>query len=152
MIDNFKDAITMRQKTPEDVEMEMENPNGANFALYDYTFPNGVMCGVGKSRRPGHASMFQIIVTDFDGKPNVKFPTEYAGEYTSTQRAEKALRQYCQEAWQEAEKKKTKATRKAEAAKVEDEKLPVIENEKGDVMFDPNHVVSDEEALASAAG
>ena len=147
MIENYKQAVTLRTKTPDEIEMEMENPNAANFAIYEYNFPNGIKCGVGKSRRPGHASMFQIIVTDFDGKPNVKFPEEYAGEYTSPTRTEKDLAQYCKESWQAAEAAKTKATRKK--PKEEDGK---VFNEKGEEMLDTNYVVSDAEALASAAG
>lgn len=152
MITSYKEAVTLRVKTPEDVELEMEDPMRANFAIYDYKFPNGIRCGVGKSKRPGHASLFQLIVTDFDGKPNVKFPSEFAGEYTSTDRAEKGLAMYCKEAWNEAERKKTKATRKLEAEKEmeKDEVMDVIENEDGEVMFDPNIVVSDEEALIAA--
>ena len=153
MITNFKEAIVMRVKTPEDIETEMENPNAANFAMFDYTFPNGIRCGIGKSRRPGHAAMFQLVVTDFDGKSNIKFPVKYSGEYTSSTRAEKDLRQYCKEAWDMAELAKTKATRRAETEK--DEELPVVYNKDGKVMFDPNEVISDElaaETLLSATG
>lgn len=117
VISNFKEARTMRVKTPEDIQAEMENPESSNFAQFDYHFPNGVICGVGKSKRPSHASLFQIIVTDFDGKPNVKFPSEYAGEYTSSTRAEKSLNLYCKEAWTQAEALKTKQIRETEAAK-----------------------------------
>jgi hypothetical protein len=104
MIENFKQAIIMRVKTPDDIQAEMEEPTKSNFAIFEYNFPTGFKAGVGKSRRPSHASLFQLIVTDFNGMPNIKFPSEYAGEYTSTQRAEKALTSYCQESWLAAEK------------------------------------------------
>ncbi len=117
VISNFKEARVMRVKTPEDIQMEMETPDAANFAQFDYHFPNGVICGVGKSKRPSHASLFQLIVTDFNGKTAVKFPSEYAGEYTSTTRAEKSLNLYCKDAWDHAEALKTKQTRETEAAK-----------------------------------
>lgn len=117
VISNFKEARTMRVKTPEDIQNEMESPETSNFAQFDYHFPNGVICGVGKSKRPSHASLFQIIVTEFNGKPNVKFPSEYAGEYTSSTRAEKSLNLYCKEAWDKAESLKTKQVRETEAAK-----------------------------------
>ena len=95
----------------------MEEPLMANFAQKEYHFPNGIMCGVGKSRRPGHAAMYQIIVVDFAGKPNIKFPIEYAGEYTTPTRAEKSLLMFCKAAWETAEGAKTKQIRKTEAAK-----------------------------------
>ena len=110
----------MRTKTPDDIQNEMDNQMAANFAIFDYHFPTGIRCGVGKSKRPGHASMFQIIVTYFDGKPNVKIPEEYAGEYTSTTRAEKGLHMYCKDAWEQAEKQMTKASRKGAAEKAAD--------------------------------
>lgn len=113
----YEEAIRLRVKSPDEIEMEMDEPQKANFSQFDYQFPNGVMCGVGKSKRPGHAALFQLIVTDFNGKSAVKFPVEYAGEYTSTTRAEHALRIYCKEAWADAEAKKTTQVRRSEADK-----------------------------------
>ena len=74
----YEEAITSIVKTPDMIEAEMESPMNANFAQFNYQMPNGVKCGVGKSRRPGHASLFQIIVIDFDGKPAFKFEKEYS--------------------------------------------------------------------------
>jgi hypothetical protein len=124
----YDEAITSIVKTPDMIEAEMESPMNANFAQFSYQMPNGVKCGVGKSRRPGHASLFQIIVTDFDGKPAFKFEKEYSGEYTSSTRAEKHLGSYCREAWAEAEERKAQAQRAEDAAKelkakVEEDKL-----------------------------
>ena len=116
MIESYSQAVVLRHKTPDDIQAEMEEPTTANFAIFDYNFPNGFKAGVGKSKRPSHASLFQLVVTDFAGKPAIKFPSEYAGEYTSTARAEKALGLYCREAWDAAEKAKTKATRKDAAS------------------------------------
>lgn len=113
----YEEAVSLRQKTPDEIELEMEEPMAANFSQYNYQFPNGVTCGVGKSRRPGHAALFQLIVTDFNGKNAVKFPDEYAGEYTSVTRAEHDLRIYCKEAWQDADAKKTTQVRRSEAEK-----------------------------------
>jgi len=144
VIDSFKDARVMRTKTPDEIQDEMDNPQSANFSQMDYHFPNGVVCGVGKSRRPSHASLYQLIVTDFNGKSAVKFPETYAGEYTSPSRAEKHLRNYCEEAWKLAEESKTKQVRKTAKAKAEADKF---KTEK----FDPEHVVSDEEAEAALA-
>ncbi len=118
----YEDAITIRTKTPDEIEEEMENPQKTNFSQFNYQFPNGVVCGVGKSKRPSHASLFQIIVSDFAGKPAFKFETEYAGEYTSSSRAEKHLRVYCKEVWEAAELSKTKQIRRSEAAKEADKK------------------------------
>ena len=113
----YDEAITARVKTPDDIEMEMDNPMMANFSQYEYQLPNGVKYGIGKSRRPGHASLFQLIVTDFAGKNAVKTPEEYAGEYTSVTRAEHALRIFCKESWQAAEAAKSKQTKRTEAKK-----------------------------------
>ena len=113
----YEEAITMIVKTPDMIEAEMENPASTNFSQFNYIMPNGVVCGVGKSKRPGHASLFQIIVTNFDGKSAFKFETQYAGEYTSSQRAEKHLRQYCREAWTNAEDKQVQVKRQEDAAK-----------------------------------
>jgi len=117
IITNYTEAVHMRHKSQEEIIMEMDEPLKANFSLYDYHFPNGIVCGVGKSRRPGHASMYQIIVTEFAGKPNIKFPVEYSGEYTTPTRAEKSLLMFCKSAWDHAEGVKTKQVRKTEAAK-----------------------------------
>jgi hypothetical protein len=116
----YKEAVQLRHKTPDEIELEMEEPMKANYSQYDYHFPNGIKCGIGKSKRPGHASLFQLIVTDFDGKNAVTFPTEYRGEYTSVTRAEHALRLYCKEAWAEADNKKSVQVKRSEAAKVDD--------------------------------
>jgi len=117
VIKNYTEAVKVRVKSHEDVMQEMEEPFMANFSQKEYHFPNGIMCGVGKSRRPGHASMYQIIVIDFAGKPNIKFPVEYSGEYTTPTRAEKGLLMFCKSAWEHAEGVKTKQIRKTEAAK-----------------------------------
>ena len=117
IIENYAQAIKLRIKTQENLIQEMEEPRLANFAQNEYHFPNGIMCGVGKSRRPGHASFFQIIVIDFNGKPNIKFPAEFSGEYTTQSRAELGLKQFCKKAWEAAEGFKTKQVRKTEAAK-----------------------------------
>jgi hypothetical protein len=111
----YEEAITMRQKTPDEIEREMDEPMSANFSQYDYHLPNGSRWGIGKSRRPGHAALFQIIVTDFNDKPALKTPSPYAGEYTSQTRAEAALRLFCKEAWQEAERLKSTQTKRSEA-------------------------------------
>jgi hypothetical protein len=116
-VTQYKEAITARHRTPDDIEMEMEEPMKANYSQHDYHFPTGIKCGIGKSRRPGHAALFQLIVTDFDGKNAVKFPVEYSGEYTSVTRAEHALRIYCKESWADSEDKKTKQVRRTEAEK-----------------------------------
>lgn len=117
-VENYQSAIILRVKTPDMIMEEQEEPGKANFSQFDYHFPTGFIAGVGKSKRPSHASLFQIIVSDFNGMPNIKFPKEYSGEYTSTTRAEKALHLYCKEAWEAAEAAKTKSTRKAEVEKV----------------------------------
>jgi hypothetical protein len=117
VIKNYTEAVKVRIKSHEDTIQEMEEPLMANFAQKEYHFPNGIMCGVGKSRRPGHASMYQIIVVDFAGKPNIKFPIEYSGEYTTPTRAEKSLLMFCKAAWENADGAKTKQIRKTEAAK-----------------------------------
>jgi len=117
VIKSYTEAVKVRVKSHEDIMQEMEEPFMANFAQKEYHFPNGIMCGVGKSRRPGHASMYQIIVVDFAGKPNIKFPVEYSGEYTTPTRAEKGLLMFCKAAWETAEGAKTKQIRKTEAAK-----------------------------------
>lgn len=119
VVSSYKEARVMRAKTPDEIQEEMENPNSANFSQMDYHFPNGVICGVGKSRRPGHASLYQLIVTDYNGKTAVKFPETFAGEYTTPTRAEKHLNSYCMEAWQMAEKAKTKQVRKTEKDKAD---------------------------------
>jgi len=113
----YDDAIQMIVRTPDMIEAEMESPMLANYAQFSYQMPNGIKLGVGKSQRPGHASLFQIIVTDFDGKSAFKTATEYAGEYTSSTRAEKHLRSYVREAWTAAEKAKAQAQRAEDAAK-----------------------------------
>jgi hypothetical protein len=117
VVKNYTEAVKVRIKSHEDTIQEMEEPLMANFAQKEYHFPNGIMCGVGKSRRPGHASMYQIIVVDFAGKPNIKFPIEFSGEYTTPTRAEKSLLMFCKAAWETAEGHKTKQIRKTEAAK-----------------------------------
>lgn len=117
VVTSYQNAVRMINKTPEMVQLEMEEPGKANFAVFDYVFPNGIRVGVGKSRRPSHASLYQLVVTDFNGKPNVKFPDKFAGEYTSPSRAEKDLQAYCKESWEAAEQAKTKEVRKTEAAK-----------------------------------
>lgn len=119
IVESYKQAVRMRMKTPDEIQEEMDNPAKANFALHEYHMPNGVILGVGKSKRPGHGSLYQLIVTDFNGKPNVKIEEEYAGEYTSTGRAEKALQMYCKHSWEAAEDAKTTAVRKTEKAKQE---------------------------------
>jgi hypothetical protein len=113
---SYDEAITMIVRTPAMIEAEMDSPLLANHAQFSYQMPNGVKLGVGKSQRPGHASLFQIIVTDFDGKNAFKTETEYSGEYTSSTRAEKHLRSYIREAWTAAEKAKAQAERAAQAA------------------------------------
>lgn len=130
VIENYTQAIKARVKSHEDTVREMEEPQIANFAQNEYHFPNGIMCGVGKSRRPGHPSFFQIIVINFDGKPNIKFPQEFSGEYTTQTRAEKGLLQFCKKAWEAAEGAKTKQVRKTEAAK------ELSRKEQMDVMLD----------------
>ncbi len=117
LVERYEDAVTMRVKTPDEIEREMDEPSKTIYSQFNYTFPNGVVCGVGKSKRPGHAALFQIVVTDFDGKNAFKFESEYAGEYTSVSRAEKHLLVYCKEVWAEAERMKTKLVRKVEAEK-----------------------------------
>lgn len=119
LIDSYDKAITIRQKTPEDVETEMHEPKRANFAVFSYTMPSGVVCGVGKSMVPNHPSLFQIRVFDYADKPATKVADAYSGEYTSADRAEKALRQYTREAWEKGEELMTKKVRKAHAEKVE---------------------------------
>jgi hypothetical protein len=119
LVTEYKEAIVIRHRTPDEIELEMEQPQMANYSQYDYHLPNGTKWGVGKSRRPGHAALFQLIVTDFDGKNAVKTPSKYSGEYTSVTRAEHALRIYCKEAWQEADKSKSTQVKRSEA-KAED--------------------------------
>ena len=97
--------------------MEMDNPQQANFAVFEYRMPSGIMCGVGKSKVPNHPSLFQIRIFDYDGKPNAQIDDRFAGEYTSADRAEKELNIYCKQAWANAEAKMEKATRKAHAEK-----------------------------------
>lgn len=117
--DSYKNAVLLRQKTPDEIHAEMDDPKSANFSLYDYHMPNGTILGVGKSKIRDHASMYQIKVVDFDGKPNVSIPLQYAGEYTTAGRAENDLLKYCKEAWAEAEERQTKQVRKAHAGKVD---------------------------------
>lgn len=115
LVTRYEDAVTLRVRTPDDIEAEMDEPMKACYSQFDYQFPNGVICGVGKSKRPGHASLFQIMVTDFNGKNAFKFEKEYSGEYTSVSRAEAHLRIYCKESWGAANSAKSTQVKRSEA-------------------------------------
>lgn len=113
----YEEAVRPLIKTPEMVELEMDEPSKALFNQFQYTMPNGVVLGIGKSRRPHHASLFQIVAIDLNGKNAYKLPEEYRGEYTSPSRAEHHLRIACKEAWAAAEAAKSTQTKRTEAKK-----------------------------------
>lgn len=118
VIDSYEKAVQPRVKTPDDIDEEMHNPKDANFAQFTYTMPTGIILGVGKSKH-NHPAMFQIKIVDYAGKAASTVDSDYSGEYTSADRAEKDLLKYCKLAWQKAEKEMTKQVRATQKQKAD---------------------------------